>query len=177
MSSRKEKLNAMLGFLPLRKIYSSGQLNLVMTLDKNCDGELVFCDGDSWSSYSGCAQTFKAAMANRGREGICGFLASVEPKTYHRKPLDSLCLDGTRRSSPAPAGRSAPALATTSQRPPTAPRSPPPLQRRAASTAAASPRPPARTTASPSQGRQHYHQHSEAAVNHQINLELHASYV
>nr|XP_033721110.1 ferritin heavy chain-like [Tursiops truncatus] len=33
------------------------------------------------------------------------------------------------------------------------------------------------TTASHSQGRQHYHQHSEAAVNHQINLELYASYV
>ena len=34
------------------------------------------------------------------------------------------CLDGTRRSSPAQAGRSEPALATTSQRPPTAPKVP-----------------------------------------------------
>lgn len=49
--------------------YSWGQLNLVTILDKNCDGELVFCDGDSWSSYSGCAQTIKATTANRGREG------------------------------------------------------------------------------------------------------------
>uniref|UniRef100_A0A2K5D3V8 Ferritin n=1 Tax=Aotus nancymaae TaxID=37293 RepID=A0A2K5D3V8_AOTNA len=33
------------------------------------------------------------------------------------------------------------------------------------------------TTASPSQVRQNYHQDSEAAINHQINLELYASYV
>ena len=85
------------------------------------------------------------------------------------------CLDGTQCSSPAPASRSEPALATTSQRPPTAPRSPPPLQRRAA-TATASPQLPAITTASPLQVRQNYHQDSEAAINHQINLELYASY-
>nr|XP_035121227.1 ferritin heavy chain-like isoform X2 [Callithrix jacchus] len=35
----------------------------------------------------------------------------------------------------------------------------------------------AMTTASPSQVRQNYHQDSEAAINHQINLELYASYV
>ncbi|TKC46778.1 hypothetical protein EI555_008774 [Monodon monoceros] len=33
------------------------------------------------------------------------------------------------------------------------------------------------TTACPSQMRQNYHQDSEAAINHQINLELYASYV
>uniref|UniRef100_A0A9L0IVK8 Ferritin heavy chain n=1 Tax=Equus asinus TaxID=9793 RepID=A0A9L0IVK8_EQUAS len=33
------------------------------------------------------------------------------------------------------------------------------------------------TTAFPSQVRQNYHQDSEAAINRQINLELHASYV
>uniref|UniRef100_A0A8C8UNA3 Ferritin n=1 Tax=Peromyscus maniculatus bairdii TaxID=230844 RepID=A0A8C8UNA3_PERMB len=33
------------------------------------------------------------------------------------------------------------------------------------------------TTASPSLVRQNYHQDSEAAINHQINLELYASYV
>uniref|UniRef100_A0A2K5EG88 Ferritin n=1 Tax=Aotus nancymaae TaxID=37293 RepID=A0A2K5EG88_AOTNA len=33
------------------------------------------------------------------------------------------------------------------------------------------------TTAPPSQVRQNYHQDLEAAVNHQINLELYASYV
>ncbi|KAK2116227.1 fts3-like protein [Saguinus oedipus] len=32
-------------------------------------------------------------------------------------------------------------------------------------------------TTSPSQARQNYHQDSEAAINHQINLELYASYV
>ncbi|XP_070113190.1 ferritin heavy chain isoform X2 [Equus caballus] len=72
------------------------------------------------------------------------------------------CLNGTRRSLPAPAGH---------------PELPPPLQRRPAAAALSSPQPSAMTTAFPSQVRQNYHQDSEAAINRQINLELHASYV
>uniref|UniRef100_A0A3Q2KW46 Ferritin n=1 Tax=Equus caballus TaxID=9796 RepID=A0A3Q2KW46_HORSE len=40
-----------------------------------------------------------------------------------------------------------------------------------------SPQPPAMTTAVPSQVHQNHHQDSEAAINHQLNLELHASSV
>ncbi|MDL1139895.1 ferritin, partial [Yersinia pestis] len=82
------------------------------------------------------------------------------------------CLDGTRRSTPTPAGRSEPAaLRHLFTAPSDRPRPPPPLQRRT------SPQPPAMTTTSPSQVRQNYHQDSEAAINRQINLELYASYV
>nr|XP_054098974.1 ferritin heavy chain-like [Callithrix jacchus] len=86
------------------------------------------------------------------------------------------CLDGTRRSSPTPAGRLQPALRhlhTGSSDRPKAPASPAPRshRRRRLSLAAAM------TTASPSQVRQNYHQDSEAAINRQINLELYASYV
>ncbi|XP_035313716.1 LOW QUALITY PROTEIN: ferritin heavy chain-like [Cricetulus griseus] len=51
------------------------------------------------------------------------------------------------------------------------------LHRSSATTAPASADPTALTTASLSQVHQNYHQDSEAAINHQINLELYASYV
>ncbi|XP_032197679.1 ferritin heavy chain-like, partial [Mustela erminea] len=82
------------------------------------------------------------------------------------------CLDGTRRSSPRPGGRSEPALRhllTASSDRCKAPR----RRSRAAQPLPAA----ARTTASPSQVRQNYHQDSEAAINRQINVELCASYV
>ncbi|XP_057581068.1 ferritin heavy chain-like [Hippopotamus amphibius kiboko] len=92
-------------------------------------------------------------------ESHCGFLLQQ-------------CLDGTSRSSPSLAGGSEPALATTSQRPPTtkgprrrssAVQPPPPFL----SHLPGRPRPPCRF--------QNYHQDSEAAIDHQINLELYAS--
>nr|ACA51065.1 hypothetical protein [Plecturocebus moloch] len=66
---------------------------------------------------------------------------------------------------PLPAAHSQPSV-TSTPRPRTAPRPPPPLQRHAAPTATAM------TTASPSQVRQNYQQHSEAAINPQISLKL-----
>lgn len=42
---------------------------MVKIPDTDCDTELVFRDGDSWSSYARCALTLKVTMANQGREG------------------------------------------------------------------------------------------------------------
>uniref|UniRef100_A0A8D0NPU6 Ferritin n=1 Tax=Sus scrofa TaxID=9823 RepID=A0A8D0NPU6_PIG len=71
-------------------------------------------------------------------------------------------------------GCSEPALATSSQRPGTAPQG----HRRCSRTTTAattSPQPPAKTTSCSWQVCQNYHQDSEAAINRQINLELYAS--
>nr|XP_008538437.1 PREDICTED: ferritin heavy chain-like isoform X1 [Equus przewalskii] len=78
-------------------------------------------------------------------------------------------------ASTEPGARSPPRPATESAL--LAARLPPPLQRRPAAAALSSPQPSAMTTAFPSQVRQNYHQDSEAAVNRQISLDLHASYV
>ncbi|XP_057569786.1 uncharacterized protein LOC130839544 [Hippopotamus amphibius kiboko] len=90
-----------------------------------------------------------------------------EPRS-HRDFLLQQCLDRHQHSSPSPVGRSEPAFAITSQRPPTTQG---PRRRHRLCSAAR------RTTASPSQVRQNYHQDSEAAIHHRINLELYASYV
>ncbi|XP_008586910.1 PREDICTED: ferritin heavy chain [Galeopterus variegatus] len=88
------------------------------------------------------------------------------------------CLDGTRRSSPTPAGRSEPALRHLFTAPSDRPKAPAaaPAQRsrrrRPVLFSAA-----ATTTVTASQVRQNYHQDSEAAINRQINMELYASYV